>query len=153
MVRNYQASLDASFAKAKDPLTRLDIAKNALEQHCDSSLYWRGVHPFNIQNSPGAIFDVFYKPLLMAFSALQRRDDLFHAGFSGGHLKEHEANAKDPWVCSMGHFMGLFDAPFLDIPPTGRLCFVRYCEFSQVDLTTQKIVHQCIHIDILSIMH
>merc|ERR1712137_919415 len=48
---------------------------------------------------------------------------------------------------------GLFDAPFLDIPPTGRLCFVRYCEFSQVNLVNQKIVHQCVHIDILGVMH
>lgn len=78
---------------------------------------------------------------------------MFHAGFSSGHRGEHDTGAKEPWVCSMGHLMGLFDAPFLDIPPTGRLCFVRYCEFSQVDLSTQKIVHQCIHIDILNIMH
>lgn len=38
IVFKYQASLDTAFASAKDPLTRLANAKNALDKHCDSSL-------------------------------------------------------------------------------------------------------------------
>lgn len=32
----------------------------------------------------------------------------------------------------MGHLMGLFDAPFLGIPPTRRIAMLRYAEFNWV---------------------
>ena len=36
------------------------------------------------------------------------------------------------WVVSMGHLMGLFDAPWLGIRPTRKMAFLRYCEFNRV---------------------
>uniref|UniRef100_A0A0G4HJY2 SnoaL-like domain-containing protein n=1 Tax=Chromera velia CCMP2878 TaxID=1169474 RepID=A0A0G4HJY2_9ALVE len=200
VVLSYQAALDSAFKSAKktnsvtvSPETRLDAAVSALEKYSDPNLLWRGVHPFNVQHGPAAVMETFYKPLLSAFSALQRRKDIFLAGFSpedgevaqslassasvdtgagsegsassaGSDVGEEsvagsgegegapEGGRDQPvWVCSMGHFLGLFDAAFLGIPPTGRLCCVRYAEFSQVG--DGRILQQCVHIDILSIMH
>ena len=35
---------------------------------------------------------------------------------------------------------------------TGRLCFLRYCEFSRVNLETGRIDEACVHVDILGVM-
>ena len=56
------------------------------------------------------------------------------------------------WVVVMGHLVGLFDKAWLGIPPTGRLCFVRYVEFLQVDCKSSRIGKVCMHVDILSVM-
>jgi len=37
------------------------------------------------------------------------------------------------WVVSMGHLMGLFDQPWLGIPPSNKLTMLRYCEFNKVE--------------------
>ena len=37
------------------------------------------------------------------------------------------------WVVSMGHLMGLLDAPWLGIRPTRKMTFLRYCEFNRVE--------------------
>merc|ERR1712141_70320 len=54
------------------------------------------------------------------------------------------------WVCSMGNLMGLFDRPWLSIPPTGKMVFMRYCEFHQV--RSGKIVHTAMWFDIPQVM-
>jgi hypothetical protein len=60
-------------------------------------------------------------------------------------------DGKSQWVCSMGHFLGLFDSSWLGIPPTGKLTFLRYCEFNCVQ--NGQIVESCMHCDILGVMH
>ena len=46
--------------------------------------------------------------------------------------------------------MGLFDTPWLDIPPTGKMTFLRYAEFHRVQ--QGKIVETTLHIDIPMVM-
>ena len=36
---------------------------------------------------------------------------------------------------------------------SGRLCFVRYCEFSRVNLEKGLIDEACLHVDIIGVMH
>merc|ERR1712203_315865 len=50
----------------------------------------------------------------------------------------------------MGNLMGLFDRPWLSIPPTGKMVFMRYCEFHQV--RSGKIVHTAMWFDIPQLM-
>ena len=88
---------------------------------------WRGVHPFNAQTGAAAVADTFWEPFLAAFSQVQRRQDIFFAG-----LNEMDG-FKGVWVVSMGHLMGLFDAPWLGIKPTRKMAFLRYAEFNRVE--------------------
>ena len=55
------------------------------------------------------------------------------------------------WVVSMGHLMGLHDNPWLNIPPTRRMSFLRYCEFTQVS-KEGKVIQQAMWFDIPHLM-
>ena len=54
------------------------------------------------------------------------------------------------WICSMGHMMGLFDTAWLGIPPTGKMAFLRYCEFHRV--ADGKIQETALFCDLISVM-
>ena len=87
--------------------------------------YWfRGVHPFNELHGAEAVAATVWSPMLAAFAPIQRRQDVFMAGVS-------ETDGQI-WVSSMGHLMGLFDKPWLGIPPTGKMVFLRYAEFHRI---------------------
>lgn len=97
-----------------------------LSKRCAKNLDWRGVHPFHEQVGVGAAAEAFWKPFLLAFSCTQRRQDIFFAG-------DNVLPTGGLWVVSMGHLMGLFDQPFLGIPPTRKIAMVRYAEFNRVE--------------------
>ena len=42
-------------------------------------------------------------------------------------------NGGSVWVCSMGHLMGLFDNPWLNIEPTNKIAMLRYAEFHKIE--------------------
>lgn len=50
----------------------------------------------------------------------------------------------------MGHLMGLFDEPFLNIPATGKIAMLRYAEFNRV--ADGQIVETAFFCDILHLM-
>lgn len=100
---------------------------SAAVQHVAPGCLWRGYHPFNELVGPEAPIERFWQPLHGSLSHLQRREDVFFAG-----LNEIDGFTST-WVVSMGHFVGLFDAPFLGIPPTGKMAFLRYCSFLKVE--------------------
>ncbi len=98
-----------------------------LTEHVTPDWHWRGMHPFHEQFGAAAVAEVFWAPLLTAFTRLQRRPDIFLAGanaIDGG---------KTVWVTQMGHLMGLFDRPWLGIRPTGRIAMLRFVEFNRVE--------------------
>lgn len=134
-VRKYMADFDAAA-----PDNRLKI----LTEHTSDNYRWRGVHPFEIQDSAAAAHSIFWAPLLAAFSHLQRREDVF---FAGQNDCDDRATT---WTCSMGHFMGLFDASWLGIPATRKLTRIRYAEFHQV--ADGKIQQTAVFVDILAVM-
>ncbi|APX11592.1 ester cyclase [Tateyamaria omphalii] len=115
-----------------------------LSQHFLPDTLWRGMHPFHEQRGPQAVADAFWSPFLSAMSRVQRRQDVFFAGHN--HLDEGGGT----WVASMGHLMGLFDAPFLGIQPTRKIAMVRYAEFSRVE--GDRIVEQALFVDLLHLM-
>lgn len=155
VARNFQLH----FTGSKPP----DNAKGFLGFELPIDVQYYGVAPFDAK-AKGAGLDgitFFYDTLHHSFKNMRRREDVFIAGTNevdtvhsstiGSREKEQDGTGKNNvWVCSMGHYMGQFDEPFLNIPATGRLCCVRYCEFYHI--SDRKISILCTHIDILSIM-
>ena len=118
-------------------------AASILSRYTGADYRFRGSHPFNELESVDAVVEALWEPLLGAFTALQRRQDIFMAG----------ANILDEggeWVTSMGNFMGLFDNDWLGIPSTGKIAFLPYVEFTRVD--SGKITESAFFCDILSVM-
>ncbi len=135
VLRAYQQELDAGADEAiADVLARL----------MSPDVLWRGCHPFDTQIGPEAVASVFWQPFRQAVRHVQRRQDIFMAG-----LNEIDG-FNSVWVASMGHLMGLFDAPWLGIPPTGKLVFLRCAEFARVE--AGKIAEMAMFIDIPHLM-
>ncbi|SPH21339.1 hypothetical protein ASD8599_02091 [Ascidiaceihabitans donghaensis] len=129
----------AALSKA-DPNTVAGV----LAQTMTPDATWRGFHPFNDQSGPQDVAATFWAPFLTAMSRVQRREDIFFAG--DNMIEGHQGQ----WVVSMGHLMGLFDAPFLGIPPTGKIAMLRYAEFNKVE--DGKITDTAFYCDLLHLM-
>jgi len=78
--------------------------------------------PFEDVDGPGELYERVYQPLLQAVPDLERRDFILMAGgIEGGD-----------WVGCCGHYMGVFEKPWLDIPPTRHIAAMRYHEFYRI---------------------
>lgn len=135
VVLNYYDALDRA---------RLEEIPNVLQSHTSSDYRWRGMHPFNMLGDADEVAEHFHRPLHQSFAPLQRRPDIFLAGTNC------VGEEGDVWVCQMGHLLGLFDKAWLDIPPTRKMCFIRYAEFHQVE--DGKICQTAFFTDIISVM-
>jgi hypothetical protein len=118
LVLEYYAELDSAAP---------DQIEAVLARYCHSNRMWRGYHPFHELKGHKAVGETFWQPLRSALSHMQRREDVFMAG--GNEIDGFQS----VWVVSMGHLMGLFDAPWLGIQPTGKMAMLRYCEFNKVE--------------------
>lgn len=83
-------------------------------------------HPFETLAGVDGLYDEAYAPLLAAVPDLERRDFIVMAG---------ESNGAD-WVGCCGHYMGVFERAWLDIPPTQHLMAMRYHEFFRFEAGT-----------------
>ena len=135
VVRASQAALGASEG---------DSIAAALAAHTAADYHWRGYHPFGELDGAKSVAETFWRPLKNAIRRMQRREDAFFAGANetDGH--------QSVWVVSMGHLMGLFDAPWLGIRPTRKLVMMRYCEFHRV--ADGKIAETAMYFDIPHLM-
>ena len=117
---------------------------DAAAQHYAPEVHLRAVHPWGELTGIESISAALWQPLRASFSQMTRREDIFFAGLN-------EIDGFDGvWVCSMGHLMGLFDAPFLGIPPTRRMTFLRYASFHRV--SGGRIVEEAFFTDIPHLM-
>ncbi len=130
-VRDFYSELDSAYPK--------DVPK-VLDRYMTPDVTWRGYYPFNEMQGLDNIASRFWTPLRTALSSLQRRMDVFMAG------KNEIDGFQSVWVVSMGHLMGLFDAPWLGISPTGKMVSLRYCEFHRVK--NGKIIETAMYFDI-----
>lgn len=135
VVLTFQSELDASDSGA---LGRV------IADYATSDYLWRGVHPFGELGDPRAVAETFWQPLRRSLTALQRRNDILFAG--SNEMDDHAS----VWVVTMGNLMGLFDVPWLGIRPTGKIVFLRYCEFHRVD--NGRIAETVMHVDIPHLM-
>ena len=119
-----------------------DQVESVVLAHCAPQHHSYLSFPFRHLDTPSAFANEFWQPFKQSFSALQRREDIFFAG----------RNASDDrvWVVSMGHYMGLFDRPWLGIPHTRRTTMVRYAEFHQVE--NEQIMQSGLFVDLISVM-
>ena len=101
--------------------------QTVLERYYAANHIWRGYHPFDEIRGAALVADRFWAPLKTALPHMQRRQDVFMAG------RNEMDGFASVWGVSMGHLMGLFDAPWLGIAPTGKLVMLRYCEFNKVE--------------------
>lgn len=128
---------------ALDAANGADIAP-VLHQYTRDDYLWRGVHPFHERLGADAVADAFWKPFRGSFAPVQRRPDVFIAGYN-------DVDDGDTiWVCQMGHLMGLFDEAWLGIPPTRRIAHLRYAEFHRVD--ANRIAETALFVDVISVM-
>jgi len=119
IVRAHLARRGAAGPEGVAAVLAADFAKDHL---------WRGMHPFYEHVGAEAIAEAFWVPLMKSLSSLQRRTDMFFAGTNDAGPEDESGD----WVCHAGHYVGLFDAPFLGIPPTRKAAFLPYCEFLRV---------------------
>ncbi len=113
-----------------------------LQRHAADDYRFRGIHPFNEIDTAAQVAEIVWGPLARSFSSLQRRQDIFMAG--------PNLLTGDMWVTSMGKFMGLFDHPWLEIRPTGKIALVPYCEFHRVE--DGRIAESALWLDVISVM-
>nr|WP_044043976.1 ester cyclase [Octadecabacter antarcticus] len=119
-----------------------DTIATTLRDHTAPDWHWRGMHPFYERHGAVDVASAFWTPLMGSLTRLQRREDIFFAG--------QNTVGEGTWVVSMGHLMGLFDAPWLGIVPTRKMAFLRYCEFNRV--VDGKIAETMMHVDIPHLM-
>ena len=77
-------------------------------------------HPFGDLAGGAGWWDAALGPLLAAFPDAERRETIRIRGLTPDGAE---------WVGSCGHYCGTFAAPFLGIPPTGRMAAMRLHEF------------------------
>ena len=122
----------------------VDQLVDVLRKHTTDDYFWRGIHPFYEQSGVDAVVKTFWVPLRQAFSPLQRRPDVLFAGVNT------VGDGREVWVCQMGHLLGLFDRPWLAIPPTQKMCYLRYAEFHRVE--DNQIAETTLFLDVISVM-
>lgn len=132
IVRDFYAALDAPGSDAS----------SVIRAHAAPDYRWRGYYPFGELDAEGAASE-FWAPIRRSITSMQRREDIFFAG-------QNDLDAGGRWVVSMGHLMGLFDEAWLGIPPTGKMIFLRYCEFLRVE--DGKITESAMYFDIPHLM-
>lgn len=135
MVRAHHAAIAAA------PLGAMAAA---LAQHTSPDWLWRGMHPFHEQTGAQAVAATFWEPFVAAMAPVRRRPDIFMAG------RNQMDGFASVWVVSMGHLMGLFDAPWLGIRPHRRIAMLRYAEFHKVE--GGRIVETAMFCDIPAVM-
>ncbi|CAK8997985.1 unnamed protein product [Durusdinium trenchii] len=121
-----------------------EVQKILDEYVLDPATYvFRCVHPFRELRGTSAAAQ-FWKPLKQSFQRMQWRSDILIAG--------QNSVGSGLWVLSMGHFMGLFDTDWLGLRATRQLQTLRYAEFSEVSVTSKKVVQTGLFLDIVGLM-
>lgn len=96
--------------------------------------------PFETLDGVTELYERAYLPLLEAVPDLERRDFIVMGGESDG----------ENWVGCAGHYLGVFEKHWLDIPPTQHLVAMRYHEFFRIE--DKKIVEMQALWDIPQVM-
>ncbi len=118
VVRTFYDSLDGA---APENCVRV------MTDHCAQDLIWKGFHPFGEIRGPGPVAERFWAPLKAALTSMQRRLDLFFAGYN------RIDDGRTVWVGTMGHLMGLLDSAWLGIRATEKIAMLRYAAFHRVE--------------------
>lgn len=102
-----------------DPSTLQQNLQKSFAPDCPIHL----ASPFEKLNGANELYEQAYRPLINAIPDLERRDFIRMGGSSDGQ----------DWVGCAGHYMGVFEQAWLDIPPTQHLIAMRYHEFFRIE--------------------
>ena len=131
LIGSFRAALyDCDLPRLKDQLRTIFVSD------CEIHL----ASPLEDIDGPDGLFEEVYVPLVTAIPDIERRDFIVMAG------EVHGEN----WVGCGGHYMGLFERPWLDIPPTQHAVAMRYHEFFRLE--DDKIVEMQALWDIPQVM-
>lgn len=100
-----------------------DNLLQVLESLCTPNCPIHWTTPFEDCTGPKEFFSTVFEPLIEAVPDLERRDFIVMAG------PAEEGN----WVGCAGHYVGVFERPWLDIPPTYHPIAMRFHEFYRVE--------------------
>ena len=114
--------------------------REALASLCSDDCSVKLAHPMKWTTGPDALFDKAYAPLLDAIPDLERRDYIVVGAVDRG----------ENWIGCGGYYTGVFEKPWLDIPPTQHLVTMRYIEFFRIE--DDRIVELCLLWDIPQLM-
>lgn len=101
-----------------DPTTLQRQLRDLCSDDCDVTL----AHPLSPVRGPDALHATAFAPLLNAIPDLERRDYIVVGGEDRG----------EQWIGCGGYYTGVFEKPWLDIPPTQHLITMRYIEFFRI---------------------
>jgi predicted ester cyclase len=114
--------------------------RQQLHALCSADCDIRLAHPMGVVRGPDELLDVGYAPLLDAIPDLERRDYIVVGAVERG----------EDWIGCGGYYTGVFEKPWLEIPPTQHLVTMRYIEFFRIE--GSKIVEMRLLWDIPEIM-
>jgi len=95
------------------------VVKNVFDPGCAVHL----ANPFEDLDGPGGLLDQAFFPLADAVPDLERRDTIVIGGSVLGQ----------DWVGCAGYYTGLFERPWLKIPPTYHQISLRFHEFYRME--------------------
>ena len=124
--------------------TKSENLIDSISEYTSDNFKMKCTHPFNELNGVNQVANNLWVPIKNSFKPIQRRIDIFYAGINS--LDNNEGI----WVTSMGHFMGVFNKPFLGIQPNYKSILLRYAEFYKVE--NNKISEGAIFLDIMNFM-
>jgi len=111
-----------------------------LEEHCHADVVWEVFHPFNTIVGASAAVDEFWAPLRKSFPDLEYRPSLVLAGDYQG----------ESWVSTLGHVVGGFEHPWVGIPQSHAITFLRFGLNAQ--LTDGRIAKAFVYLDLIDVM-
>ena len=144
-----------------DYFNNIDKAKSEnlidiISKYTSDDFKMRCTHPFNELSGAEHVANNLWIPIKKSFEPIQRRMDIFYAGINSldsGAITtdaEFEKPIEGKWISSMGHFMGVFNKPFLDLQPNFKSILLRFAEFYKVE--NNKITEGAIFLDIINFM-
>ena len=101
-----------------------DTLKQQLREVFTDDCHIQLAFPFAPLTGADALVDTVYRPLIDAVPDLERRDFIVMGGSS-----QSDASVGETWVGCAGHYLGVFERPWLAIPPSQHLVAMRYHEF------------------------
>jgi predicted ester cyclase len=134
---NKTAVWDFIHALDRAPVSKVE---STLKVYCAEDIVWEVFHPFNTLRGCRQAAHDFWGSIMGAIPDLERRLDIFAGDVYNGEY----------WVTCMGYVCGTFENSWLDIPPTGKVVYLRIGEFYKVD--DGKIVKAHVLLDIPDVM-
>lgn len=118
----------------------LDDIEQVVHSYSHENAVWEIFHPFNTLNGLSEVCQEFWQPLKLSFPDLEVRQHFAIAGDFEGQ----------EWVSTLGHVMGSLSSPWIGIPPTHQVCYLRFGLNALIE--DGKIARAYILLDVVDVM-